>query len=182
LDADYLEEMLNKYAETFFMLFEWVNKTVLDWYDDAGYVTYFMGAKKHIPVPEYLKRDIEKLAGNKSGRTAINTYGQNSTGLLLKFVYSEMWEDEIIREHTCQHIPIFDAMYMLVDLEHVHEVVQRIDYYATPVLEHDGFQMRMGTDWKASMISWGDMKDIEIPRGEYQPLNEEGRTPRTYSW
>lgn len=170
LDEDYIEEVLNSYSGTFISLFEWANKAVLDWYDNDGVVSYFMGAQKHIPVPEYLKRDLEKLANHKTGRVSINTYGQNSVGLLLKFVYSLMYRDEIVRACTSQQVPIFDSMNMLCDISHLYEVVQRVERYATPILRHNEFEMRMRTDWKSSLYSWGEMKSIELPEFIIEPI------------
>jgi len=176
LNEDDLWEVLQKYSETFFGLFSWVKESIINWYENDGMVNYFYGAKKQIRYPDYYEPDLEKLSNSKEGRVAINTYGQNSVGLLLKFVYSNMYQDSIIREHTSQHIPIFDSMNFLVDVNYLDEVVKRIDYFATPVLEHDGFQIRMQTDWKFSTESWGEMKEIDI-----KLLNED-RDPLVYSW
>lgn len=162
LGEDQVSDALDKYQETFFCLFNWVNQVVLDWYNEGGYFSYFMGAKKFIPVPAYFKPDSKKILSSKEGRVCVNTYGQNSVGLLLKYTYSKMFQDEEIRNHTSQHIPIFDAMYMLVDTNHLNDVMNKIDYFASPRLLHNDFEVQMAVDWKLSTKSWGEMKKIDF--------------------
>lgn len=175
LGEDRVQEALDIYQETFFCLFNWVNQVVLDWFEAEGYLSYFMGAKKFIPVPAYFKADSKKILNSKEGRLCVNTYGQNSVGLLLKYVYSNMFRDEEIRNHTSQHIPIFDAMYMLVDTDHLSSIMNKINGYATPKLIHNDFEVRMIADWKLSVKSWGEMKDIE-----FNPNLKDGAL--TYTW
>ena len=162
LTEDKITEALEKYQEIFFCLFGWVKKAVVDWFENEGYFSYFMGAKKFIPVPAYFKCDPDKMLNSKQGRLCINTYGQNSVGLLLKYVYSDMFKNSIIRECTSQHIPIFDAMSFLVEIKKLDYVMKTIHEYATPVIEHDGFDIQMKVDWKLSIKSWGDMKKIDF--------------------
>jgi hypothetical protein len=163
LSEDRIIEALEKYQETFFSLFNWVKKAVLDWREAEGYITYFRGAKKFISVPSYLPLDSspDKLLNTKQGRLCINTYGQNSIGLLLKHIYSNMFRDDIIRENTWEHIPIFDSMNMLCKVKYLDYIIRTINIYATPIIEHNGFQIQMAIDWKVSDKSWGDMKKIK---------------------
>jgi DNA polymerase-1 len=162
LDEDQVSDALDKYQETFFCLFNWVNKTVIDWFNNEGYLTYFMGAKKFIPVPIYFKEDSKKILNSKEGRLCVNTKPQNSVGLLLKYVISNMFRDEEVRNYISQIIPIFDAIYILVDTDHLYSVMGKINRFATPVLRHDNFEMKMAVDWKLSLESWGDMHKIDF--------------------
>jgi hypothetical protein len=176
LSEDKILEALEKYQETFFSLFNWVKKAVLDWREAGGYVTYFMGAKKFILVPNYLPPDCspDKLLNTKQGRLCINTYGQNSIGLLLKYIYSNMFQNCIIRENTWEHIPIFDSMNMLCKVQYLDYIIRTIDMYATPILQHSGFEIQMAIDWKMSDKSWRNMKKIK-----YNPLN---KNTLSYNW
>lgn len=161
LNPDLVAEALEKYRETFFCLFNWVKQAVVDWYNNQGYMTYFMRAKKFIGVPAYLPCEPDKLLNSHPGRLCINTYGQNSVGLLLKYTYSKMFNNSIIREHTSQHLQVFDSMNMLVDTEYLGYVIRAIDEYITPVIQYDGFEVQMAVDWKVSVKSWGEMQKID---------------------
>jgi DNA polymerase I-like protein with 3'-5' exonuclease and polymerase domains len=163
LTEDKISEALEKYQEVFFCLFGFVKKAVVDWFQNLGYMSYFLGAKKFIPVPAYFKCEPNKMLNSKEGRLCINTYGQNSVGLLLKCVYSNMFRNTVVREHTFQHIPIFDSMNFLVDTKYLDSVMRIVNEYATPVIEHDNFEIRMKVSWKLSTKSWGELKRIEIP-------------------
>lgn len=161
LTEDQVSEALEKYQETFFCLFNWVKQAAVDWHINQGFMTYFMRAKKFISVPGYLPCEPDKILNSYPGRLCINTYGQGSVGLLLKYVYSNMFVNPVVREHTCQHIPIFDGFYCLVDTECLDIVMDAIHRYTTPTLIHEEFNIKMAVDWKLSTKSWGDMKSIE---------------------
>jgi len=163
LDEDQVSDMLDKYQSTFFCLFNWVKKSVLDWRDNAGYMTYFMGAKKFIPVPKYVTADCDpdKLLYTKQGRLCINTFGQNSVGLLLKSVCSKIFSNALLREKTTQYIPLFDSLSFLADTENLDYILRAVDEYATPIITHDGFEISMKVDWSISDKSWGDLKKFE---------------------
>lgn len=161
LSEEQVSDALERYQEVFFCLFNWVKQAVVDWYINQGYMTYFMGAKKFIPVPSYLPCEPDKLLNSKQGRLCINTYGQGSVGLLLKFTYSQMFRDDDVRFNTCEHIPIFDSMNFLVNTNKLDLVMERVDNYATPVLCHKDFNIQMGVDWKLSTKSWGEMTKIK---------------------
>ena len=189
LTEDEIKEALRRYNEEFFLLNEWISIALKDWYDNEGLVRYFLGATKRIEVPYYLKWDdeepeksINKMRKNQSGRVAINTYGQNSVGLLLKCIYSAMLQDDLIRENTKQHIPIFDAIYMLVRKEHESEISQRIVWMASPIIRHDDFEMQMKLEWKRSEESWGAMAQVDLPNlnGDISGLPEQ--SPPIYEW
>lgn len=161
LSEEQVTDALEKYQEVFFCLFNWVKQAVVDWYLNQGYMTYFMGAKKFISIPSYLPCEPDKLLNSKQGRLCINTYGQGSVGLLLKYVYSNMFRDKVVRFNTSEHIPIFDSMNFLVDTKQLDSVMEKVDNYATPVLCHNNFSIQMAIDWKLSTKSWGDMKKIK---------------------
>ena len=177
LEKTFVDETLQKYAATFNDLFKWVGDTLFDWYDNNGTVTYLLGAKKTIPVSSYLKRDLPRLRSDKGGRTAINTYGQNSVGLLLKVVYSQMLADSDIRENTRQHIPLFDAMYMLVRTSELGRVAKKINRLARVVLQFEGRSIQMAAEYSTSTVSWGDLEKTPYSENPEDPLELKWKMP-----
>lgn len=156
---------LQKYVEEFHMLFDWTGRALLDWYDAEGNVAYLYGQRKKILFPDYLKREDGPLRRNTQGRVAINTYGQNSVGLLLKMFLAKLRADAYLHQNTRQHIPLFDAHSCQVKTTEVLGVQRQLHHLATPILRLNGFEIRMKADWKASLTSWGDLKKIPVPAG-----------------
>lgn len=155
-----VEDFLKKYMAAFPEFFQWVDQALLDWYDAGGWVSYLYNAKKRIQPADYLKRDIDGLRRSKQGRVAINTYGQNSVGLLLKFFLNEVAEDDFLADRITQVIPVFDAAYCLVPTVDAAECLQRLHHFATPQLTLDDFSVRFQADWKASATSWGELRSL----------------------
>lgn len=163
LNEEKVSEALEKYQEVFFCLFNWVKQAAVDWFQDQGYMTYFMNAKKFINVPAYLPCEPDKLLNSHQGRLCINVYGQNSVGLLLKYVMSNMFRDDMVRNNISQIIPVFDAIYMLVNTKVLSQVINKIHRFTTPIIKHNDFEIRMRVSWKLSVKSWGEMIKIEAP-------------------
>lgn len=163
LNEEKVSEALEKYQEVFFCLFNWVKQAAVDWFQDQGYMTYFMNAKKFINVPAYLPCEPDKLLNSHQGRLCINVYGQNSVGLLLKYVMSNMFRDDMVRNNISQIIPVFDAIYMLVNTKVLSQVINKINRFTTPIIKHNDFEIRMRVSWKLSVKSWGEMIKIEAP-------------------
>jgi len=156
-------EYLNKYKEIFFQLFNWVSSAVMEWYDNEGVVRYFMGAEKKIQVPPYFRGyDIHRLLSSKPGRIAINTYGQNSVGLFMKMILSEIYKNKEVYSSCSQFIPVFDAIYFLCESDKSNKVIEFIDSVAGGIIEDEGFSVAMNCDWMVSFNSWGDMNRIDI--------------------
>lgn len=165
------ERTMVRIIETYSALYEWTGRALLSWYDSGGWIAYFMNQRRRIIYPDYLKRDVDgALRRSTDGRTAINGYGQNSVGLLLKFYMAGIWNDPFLRANTRQHLPLFDAHLCLAKTEHVAEIHRRLHALATPVLRHNGFEIRMKADWKGSLTSWGDLRKLPAPDlGDLQP-------------
>ncbi|CAK0780322.1 hypothetical protein CCP3SC15_730007 [Gammaproteobacteria bacterium] len=171
------ETTLLRIINTFDRLYAWTGEALLDWYDSHGEVAYLLNARRKIIYPDYLKRDLDKLRQSQDGRTAINCYGQNSVGLLLKLFMSNIYKDPFLREHTRQHLPLFDAHTCLVRTKHLADVQRRLHSLATPILRCNDFEVRMAVDWKGSLKSWGDLRKLPTP-----DESDEKYTPPEYTW
>lgn len=169
LTKEQVTEALNRYIAAFQDLFEWTGRALLDWHDSNGWVSYFMGQRKQILYPDYLKREEGALRRSTPGRTAINTYGQNSVGLLLKAYLSQVYRTPFLRQNLTQHLPLFDACTHLCRTENLLEVQDHLSWLAQPLLRHNGFEVQMKADWKASLVSWGDMVKIDSPVATRDP-------------
>jgi hypothetical protein len=128
-----------------------------------------MNQKKLIMFPDYLKPEEDALRRSTDGRTALNTYGQNSVGLLLKCYLAEIAKVPMLRQVIKQHLPLFDACTHLVRTDMLSEIQAHLHYLATPVLRRDDFEIQMRVEWKASLRSWGDMSPIPDPPAELVP-------------
>lgn len=171
-----IKRALAQYAQTFHGVDAFVKQALFDWHGSGGNVHYLLNQRKSIPFADYLKPDEGSLRRDKKGRIAVNTYGQNSVGLLLKMYLSAIRRDPDLHAFTnpshppqarypiAQHIPLFDACTHLIRTQDLQPVLERLHYYATPILRHDGFEIRMKADWKASLYSWGDLRKIEQPQ------------------
>jgi len=162
LDPAMIDRGLQRYQEVFSRLFEWAREASLKWFHNDGAISYFLNAQRSIPVPGWMKPDADKIMGHKSGRTAINAYGQQSVGLLCKCVLHHMLKSDLVRTNIDQVLPLFDAIYMLCDVDKVHAITQEMEKFATPILRFEGREIRMKADWKASTESWGAVKHIDI--------------------
>lgn len=167
---------LEAYVQNYAATFEWSTRALYDWYDAQGWVAYFYGARKRIIYPDYLKREEGTMRRNTAGRIALNTYGQNSVGLLLKAVLSGIRRDPDLYSNVAeisnsgQHLPVFDAHTMLVRTTKIADAQQRLARLATPILRLNGFEVQMRADWKASLTSWGEMKKIPAPHAAADPI------------
>jgi len=177
LDMAAIDEALQRYQQEFSGLFDWVGQALNDWFQHGGEVRYLLGARKVIRFPDYQKPDLDSLRRSRHGRVAINTYGQNSIGLLLKWAYAQIYRDPFLREHTTQHIPVFDAMSMLVTTEHLAEVQQRLADIVTPVLRFNGYEIQMKAEWKLGVESWGQSKTLDLPGRSDNPRILEWSVP-----
>lgn len=163
LKREDVEYALQRIQTEYNTLFNWVGVALRSWYESDGNVHYLMGAYKHVEVSEWLKPDLEKLKKDKNGRVAINTYGQNSVGLLLKRAYSKIYRDSVLRASTHCHIPMFDAMYMHVDTNRLLEVSKRMAQVVNVTLRHMGREITMEAEFNSSVRSWGAMLPVEVP-------------------
>ena len=164
LDKDQVMKALSRYQKVYNKLFDWVEDAVFKWYDKDGEVEYFLGETRMIPITPNLPRKADMLRADKNARVAINTYGQNSVGLLLKLVLAGIKNTSILRESTSQYIQVFDSLNFLVETKYIKEVFGALSTLVTPELEHDGFKIRMAVDWKLSSESWGDMRELNTSR------------------
>jgi len=162
ITAAQLDNFELQYRATFSVLLNWVAKAQRDWFMEGGQVHYYLGALRNLPYPEHFKYSPENVGKNKQARVAINTYGQNSIGLMMKQFYSGLKRNRFLRANTAQHIPIFDAAYMLANTEHLGKILEELNVLATPIISHNGNQVRMRADWKYSTTSWGEMKHLEL--------------------
>lgn len=167
LDREYLMSCLNRYKDYFHKLFKFMTEDALQAsLDNSGVVTYLLGAKKDVRYPEYI-RELKQAQRHSCGRLALSVLGQNSCGLLLKTVIANAWRNKFLREKMEQIVPVFDALHFQTDTESVVDVITALEKYATPILQNGDFKIRMKTEWKASLKSWGDMKQIswmpEVP-------------------
>ena len=173
ISTDDLKSTLDIMLSEFSSLMPWATQTLFDYWDNEGRVYYLLNQSRKIIYPDYLKREEKALRKSKEGRIAINTIGQASVGLLLKLLIAGIQKDEWLSSIIKQPIPLFDALYFLTKTETCAEVQAKVDCLATPVLRLDGFEIRMRTEWSASLVSWGDMKSIP------DPILQE---PRIFSW
>lgn len=170
LEMDQIDAALTRYQEEFHGLFDWVTDALMRWHQSGGEVRYLFGARKLIRYPDYLKADLTALRKSRSGRVAINTYGQNSVGLLLKYVLASIYRDSFLRETTSQYIPIFDALAMLVQTQHVGIVHKHLNRIATPILRFEGFEIQMKAEWKIGIESWGQSHLINYVPPNSDPI------------
>lgn len=177
LGMDAIDDALQRYQQEFHGLFDWVGTALVDWFQHAGEVRYLFGARKVIHYPDYQKPDLDSLRRSRHGRVAINTYGQNSIGLLLKWVYAQIYRDPFLRQNTTQHIPVFDAMSMLVTTAHLGEVHARLNQFVTPVLRYNGFEIQMKAEWKLGLESWGKSHTLNLPGQAADPITIEWDVP-----
>lgn len=155
-----VEDFLRKYMAAFPEFFQWIDQALYDWYDNGGMVHYLWGAPKRILPPDYLKRDIEGLRRSRQGRVAINTFGQNSVGLLLKACIDQIARDDFLQNRVTQLIPMFDALYLCIPTHDAAEALSRLHRLASPVLRLNDFEIQFSPDWKGSVHSWGELRDL----------------------
>lgn len=177
LTMQQIDEALALYQERFHKLFDWVNESLTSWFQSGGEVRYMLGSRKLVRYPDYQRADLDALRRSKPGRTAINTYGQNSVGLLLKKVYSHIWRNPVLRDNMLEHIPVFDAMSMLVRTEKLGEVLEHLQPLVTPLFRFDGFEIQMKADWKIGLRSWGELQKLDLPARSANPLVIEWERP-----
>lgn len=177
LDMAAIDEALQRYQQEFHGLFDWVSTALVDWFQHAGEVRYLFGARKVIRYPDYQRPDLDSLRRSKYGRVAVNTYGQNSIGLLLKWAYAQIFRDDFLRDNTTQHIPVFDAMSMLVTTAHIGEIFERLNRIVTPVLRFNGFEVQMKAEWKIGLESWGQASLLDVPARAADPIVLEWSLP-----
>lgn len=172
LNASFLESALIRYLETFHKLHTWVKTTQMQW-ATSGHckVSYAFHAPKKVQMAEYQK--LESIGTSEAGRVAINTFGQNSVGLLFKKFLQGFRKHEVVRAHTTSYIPVFDALYFRVDTLKIAEVMDLLLKEAAPTLVLDrppvlegqeNFSIQMKADFSASLFSWGTCGKIKPPR------------------
>ena len=161
-DQTNADKAIERYRSRYPRLFDFVEEQLMSWYHSGGNIHYLLNQTKVCPVSEWLKDDLNKIRQDKQARVAINTIAQNSIGLLMKLCYNEMLSDSLIRNHTAQHIPIFDAFYFLAETSRLSEILRRANTILTPVLRNDDFEISMNGEWKISDKSLGELQHIEL--------------------
>lgn len=165
VDLNLLETALHNYIDAFRVTFDWVKEAQLAW-GGTQIVEYAYFSRKKVERPEYVKQ--ENLGQHESGRVAVNTYGQNSIGILLKKVITSLATDPlgIFQEKTDSMIPLFDALYFKADLQSLHDVMLVLESYIAPKLtlhpknywyREGAFSITLKYEVKTSLKSWGEV-------------------------
>lgn len=178
MDEAVVVAALEKYIATFRIAFDWVQTALATWAQGDQTVTYAFGGRKWLECPPYLKP--ESYGSHQSGRTAINTYGQNSVGLLLKHTMAHLAKQEAFPQHTTEYIPVFDALYFKCSTTHLAEVMKELHHAVTPVLslhpenhwyKEGAFSIQMKAEFKVSCKSWGEVQTVKCPESDLAPLS-----------